>query len=472
MARSGFRFILPCVVLLLVVALTVSPRPVQARSPADWVHDTRLWVYLEIDGTPVTHATSDHPIQLNMTGPMHFAIQANNTGPKELNITASILFYYQGFVVLTVGVRNPVTNESFVTIGPGLSTPFSETYIGLGQILTSGGIQLATGLFEVSLDFAYYEVGETPVYHVGTFFYVNAPVSPGSVLTSVAGIATTVATVGAVFGLGNNFYTLIDGLRTASKMRTIQKKAAEIRSLPNLTVLGALPLLFSIIKEMKTKGKGKDGSTEGVSGYIIKQRIRQVAPDAWNQDLCPICKNKWDRSLGRCKKCNIDAEDAKRKYAELLTTKVDSSVKLLGKKKALSVRRIAKKTKSSNYNAGVIGAAMVDTGVVEVTKIETPIRSFVMNLVGLGFLIVTWDQLLGLGSSQWQVTLTIMTAALSVGVIVALFFARSSQISKMRKALEAGKPLMPTEAERTSEAEEKEQGPQVSEPEEDEEHSP
>jgi len=185
-----------------------------------------------------------------------------------------------------------------------------------------------------------------------------------------------------------------------------------------------------------------------------------------------ICKNKWDRSLGRCKKCNIDAEDAKRKYAELLTTKVDSSVKLLGKKKALSVRRIAKKTKSSNYNAGVIGAAMVDTGVVEVTKIETPIRSFVMNLVGLGFLIVTWDQLLGLGSSQWQITLTIMTAALSVGVIVALFFARSSQISKMRKALEAGKPLMPTEAERTSEAEEKEQGPQVSEPEEDEEHSP
>jgi len=472
MAHTRFRFILPCVVLLLAVALTVSPRSVQARSTADWVNDGRLYVYLAFDGTPVTHATSDHPIQLNMTGPMHLELQVNNTGPKGLNMSASITFYYQGFGVLTVEIREPSTNKTFVIIPSNSSTPLSEAYMNLGQFLTSGGIQLATGLFEASLNFDYHEIGETPLYHVGTVFYLNAPVSPGSVLTSVAGIATAVATVGAVFGLGNNFYTLLDGLRTASKMRTIQKKAAEIRSLPNLTVLGALPLLFSIIKEMKTKGKGKDGSTEGVSGYIIKQRIRQVAPDAWNQDLCPICKSKWDRSLGRCKKCNIDTEEAKRKYAELLTTKVDPSVKLLGKKKALSVRRIAKKTKSSNYNAGVIGAAMVDTGVVEVTKIETPIRSFVMNLVGLGFLIVTWDQLLGFGSSQWQVTLTIMTAALSVGVIVALFFARRGQISKMRKALEAGRPLMPTEAERTSEAEVKEQGPQVSEPEEDKEDSP
>ncbi len=313
------------------------------------------------------------------------------------------------------------------------------------------------------MDFFYNEMGNSTVYHLPGSFYVFVP---SSVFTSVAGIATTVVTAGAVWGIGNNFYSLIDGLKAASKFRTIQKKASEIRSLPNLTVLGALPLLFSIVKQMKTKKKGKDESKDGVSGYIIKQRLREVAPDAWKQDVCPKCKTKWDRGLDKCKKCGTETDDAKRTYAELLTSKVDSVLRLLSKKKALSIRKISKSTKSNNYNSGVIGAALVDTSVVEVTKIETPIRSFAMNLAGLGFLLVTWDQLLGFGSSQWQITLSIVTAALSVGVIFALYFARKSQIGKLRQTLEAGKPLMPTEEERVSAAEEEKGGEQAEEPEE------
>lgn len=460
MARSGPRLLLFCSVFF-VVLLVASPRPVEAQPEPDWIHDTRLWVYLEFNGRPVPSATADNPIQVNMTGPMHLLLRVNNSGPKDINMSAYIVIYYQGVAVLTVGVRDPGTGFSFVIIPHGVELPPAYADINIGELLVAGGIQIATGLFQASMDFYYNEVGESPVYHLLRGFYMLVPASPASVLTSVAGIATTVFTAGAVFGLGNNFYTLLDGLRTASKMRTIQKKAAEIRSLPNLTVLGALPLLFSIVREMKTKKKTKDDATEGVSGYMIKQRLREVAPDAWKQDLCPKCKSKWDRSLGKCKKCGIDADDAKRSYGDLLTTKVEPSLRLLSKKKSLSVRKIAKKTKSNNYNAGVIGAAFVDTGVVEVTKIETPIRGFAMNMAGLGFLIVTWDQLLGYGSSQWQTTLTIVTAALSVGVIFALYFARRTQIAKMQKALEAGRPLMPTEAERESAKEEMKGGPVV-----------
>jgi len=395
-----------------------------------------------------------------MTGPMRLLLRVNNTGIEPINVTAAIVFYYQGLAVFTLGVRDPVTNKSWVSIPGGTGTLPSEANLDLGQALSTGGIQIVTGLFQAYMAFVY-QVGTNASAHIlEQEFYLNIP--SGGILTSVAGIATTVATAGAVWAVGNNFYSLIDGLRAASKFRTIQKKAAEIRSLPNLTVLGALPLLFSIVKQMKTK---KPEGTEGVSGYIIKQRLREVAPDAWQQDKCPKCKANWSHGQDRCKKCGIDLDDAKRAYGELLTAKVEPCVRLLGKKKALSVRKIAKKTKSNNYNAGVIGAAMVDTAVVEVTKIETPIRSFAMNMAGLGFLIVTWDQLLGYGSSQWQTTLTIVTAALSVGVIVALYFARRSQISKMREALEAGKPIMPTEEERISApAEEKESTPdQVSE---------
>jgi hypothetical protein len=199
--------------------------------------------------------------------------------------------------------------------------------------------------------------------------------------------------------------------------------------------------------------------------------LREVAPDAWKQDTCPKCRTKWIRGQDKCKKCGTDTDDAKRAYAELLTSKVDPAIRLLSKKKALSIRKISKSTKSNNYNAGVIGAALVDTSVVEVTKIETPIRSFAMNLAGLGFLLVTWDQLLGFGSSQWQMTLSIVTAALSIGVIFALYFARKSQIGKLRQTLEAGKPLMPTEEERVSGAQEEKGGSEADEPEEEEDKS-
>lgn len=456
MARSESRVLLLGLVFLLAAVLATGPLSARAQPAEQWIHDDRLWIYLEFDGIPITEASADNPIQINLHGNMSLVLKLNVTGSQSLNVSGTIWFYYQGLAIFPIEVRAPGNNSSWVFLLPDYETSV-EAPIPLGNYLSFEDISLATGIFEASLNFTYREVGETPYYHLGTVFYLNIPTDPLAVITSVAGIATTVATVGAIYGLGSGFNVLRDGLQTAHKVRSIQKKASEIRSLPNLTVLGALPLLFSIIEAMslskkKRKKDAKESeSPEGVSEYIVRQRIREVAPDAWRQDLCPTCKRKWDKSLGRCKKCNIDTEEAKRRYVELLVDRVTPALKVLGKKKHLSIRRIAKKTKSNNYNAGVIGAAMVDTSVSEITKIETPIRAFAMNIAGLCFLIVTWQQLLGGAASQWQTTLTIVSAGLSLGVIVALYFARKNQIGKLRAAIDAGKPVMPTEMERAKE---------------------
>jgi uncharacterized membrane protein len=147
---------------------------------------------------------------------------------------------------------------------------------------------------------------------------------------------------------------------------------------------------------------------------------------------------------------------------------------LLNKKKNVSIKQLAKKTKSNNYNAGVLGAALVDSELSEITKVSTPFRSFVMNIAGLAFLIITWDQLLGGSSGSFQTTLTIIGAALSLGVIVALYFTRKSQIRKFRAdvdgiILETPPPEVDTAADESDESVDEEpsaQSDEVESPEE------
>jgi hypothetical protein len=232
---------------------------------------------------------------------------------------------------------------------------------------------------------------------------------------------------------------LLDAVRTSHKLRSIQKKASELRSLPNLAVLGALPALFALVSGM-SKGvkrkESKDGaeapSESSVSEYVVRQRIRETAGDAWLMDKCPKCKRKWNKKTNECKKCGFDLEDGQRAYTDLLASKVTPALRLLNKKKSVSIKQLAKKTKSNNYNAGVLGAALVDTELSEITKVSTPFRAFVMNIAGLAFLIITWDQLLGGSSGGFQTTLTIIGGALSLGVIIALYFTRKSQIERFR----------------------------------------
>ncbi|TFG25961.1 hypothetical protein EU528_15170 [Candidatus Thorarchaeota archaeon] len=440
-----------------------SPQTVSAQIPvtdADFVNDGTLFVYASLDGQNLKEAGQTDPIIINMDDPMVLYLQINvsDTLTQNLNMSGTITFFYQGIPIFPINIVDYATNSTWIPVAHDVDIPIIESPIGLGQAFTYSGIKIATGIFQASIDFRYYIGSDTTTEHIVTneFFFL-IPSSPADVFTSVTGISATVATVSAVYGLGNGFMTLFEGLKTAYKLRGIHKKASELKSLPNLTVIGALPLLFSMLAGMTKMGKKKQKEGDpredsGVSEYLVRQRLREVAPDAWPVDKCPKCKRDWNKKLDTCKKCNFTQDEARSYYADILSEKVPVALKVMGKKKSTDIRTLAKKTKSTDYNAGVIAAAMVDTGVTEIVKVGTPLRSFVMNIAGLAFLVVTWQQLLGDSASTLQTTITLVGAALSLAVIIALYVSRKTQVQKFSTDMAEGKKWMPTEEEAAAEA--------------------
>jgi hypothetical protein len=394
-----------------------------------------------------------------MEAPMILYLQINvsDSLTQDLNMSGSITFYYQGIAIFPIQIVDYATNSTWIHVDHDASIPVIESPIGLGQAFTVSGIKLATGIFQASIDFKYFIEGDPVTEHiVSNQFYFKIPSSPADVITSVTGVSAVVATVGGVIGLGNGFMQLFEGLKTGYKLKGLHKKASELKSLPNLTVIGALPLLFSMLAGMTKMGKKKGKEAEeredsGVSEYLVRQRLREVAPDAWPVDKCPKCKRNWNKKIDMCKKCNFTQDDARVFYADLLSSKVPTALKVMGKKKSTDIRTLAKKTKSTDYNAGVIAAAMVDTGVTEIVKVGTPLRSFVMNIAGLAFLVVTWQQLLGDSASTLQTTLTIVGAAMSLAIIIALYVNRRTQVEKFQADMDAGKKWIPTEEEKAAE---------------------
>lgn len=457
-------------IVLLVSSYNTTTTTAQIPlSDAEFVNDGRLWVYASLDGENMKTSGIDNPLEINMEGPMELYLQVNVTGTQDLNMSGKITFFYQGIAIFPIQIIDQATNSTWVAVNHLSAPPPVRANIDLASALTYGPVKLTTGIFEASIEFNYYIEGDPVTLHtISNKFYFSIEAGLLDVITSVTGISASVATVGAVVGVGRGFMSLFEGLKTAYKLRGIHKKASELRSLPNLTVIGALPLLFSMLAGMTKMGKKKKGQTKEeaqeeskVSEYIVRQRLREVAPDAWPKDKCPKCTRQWNTKLNKCKKCNLTEEEARIEYADLLASKVPVALKVMGRKKSSDIRTLAKKTKSTDYNAGVIAAAMVDTNVTEIVKVGTPLRSFVLNIAGLAFLVITWQQLLGDSASTFQTTITIIGAAMSLAVIVALYVSRRTQIQKFQADMDDGKKWMPTEAESAEEAKEEEESNEV-----------
>jgi hypothetical protein len=460
-SKIAFLGFITLLLVMLVAGSTLTTTTAQIPSfPDDFLHDTRLYVYTALDGQNLIDADDQAaPLELNMESPMLLTLQINVTSTQDLNISGTIMFYYQGIAIFPIAIVEPVTNSTWIWVDHTLPIPVVNAYIDFASLFTYGPLKLITGIIQASINFQYYVEGDTTLYTLDSAsLYFSIPATATDIITSVTGISAGVATIGAVYGLGNGFMSLFEGLKTAYKLRGIHKKASELKSLPNLTVIGALPLLFSMLAGMTKIGKKKTKSDEdstredsGVSEYMIRQRLRETAPDAWRVDKCPKCKRDWNKKLDMCKKCNFTQDDARVQYADLLASKVPIALKVMGKKKSSDIRTLAKKTKSTDYNAGVIAAAMVDTNVTEIVKVGTPLRSFVMNIAGLAFLVVTWQQLLGDSASSLQTTITIIGAAMSLAVIIALYISRKTQIQKFTADMADGKKWMPTEEEAKAE---------------------
>jgi len=375
--------------LALIFLFMASATRVQAQGyPDTWSGDDKLHILVRINGEPLAYADeAASAIDIDLKTPIEIYFDVNVTNDKDLNITSSLVFHYQGIALFSVDVVSEATGLPWIIAPHDADIDPVTSTLDLSN-LTLGPISLITAVIEVQFLFEYTEMpAQTTGGTVDQTFYLKTPTDPTSILTSVTGIAAIVATGTTAFALVSNFNMLLDAIRTSHKLRSIQKKASELRSLPNLAVLGALPALFALVSGM-SKGvkrkEGKDGaeapSESGVSEYVVRQRLRETAGDAWLMDKCPKCKRKWNKKTNECKKCGFDLEDGQRAYADLLTTKVTPALRLLNKKKSVSIKQLAKKTKSNSYNAGVLGAALVDTELSEITKVSTPFRGFVMNI--------------------------------------------------------------------------------------------
>jgi hypothetical protein len=447
--RLLIGFLAICGVMILASTILASAQ----APPAGWFgDDEHLHARILVNDVSITATDQANPIPLDVEGDTTIYIEIDVIGTQAIHhLRGAIGFWYQSIKVFEITIAQ---NESSALMHPDATIPPVEATLAIGDIMTTElagiSIDVITGMFEASVSLYYLLEGEvdgvdTPHAIEQVFFLTLPPSSAIDAITSIAGIATTVATGGAILGVGTSFKSLLEGIQTAHKVRSIQKKAGEIKSLPNLTVLGALPALFSLLS-MQVKIRKKKATDEeiqsyergdsGVSEYRIRQRVREIAPEAWAKDKCPNCKTNWRTGAVECRKCHIDIEEAQEKYADLIAGKVPKALQVMGKKKSLSIRKLAKSTKSNEYNAGVLGAALVDSEVTEIQKIETPVRSFVMNIGGLAFLILTWQTLLGGAASTFQTTLTVVGGALSLAVIVALYFSRRSQIQKLRVTLD------------------------------------
>ncbi len=452
MRHSPSRLLFIGFIALFLVTMAGSITTADAQT-TDPITDGKLSVLITLDGLNFFDYNVTNPLPLNMDEAMYLDMELANIWTQDLNMSGSITFWYQGFALFPIQIKDNHNNSWFnipANSSSSLPEPVEMDFSVMLNVL--GPIHLTTGIFEATVDFQYYVEGNVNVNNLQHRFSFELPSTIFDVITSVTGITAGVATVGAVYGAAAGLNSLWEGLKTAYKLRGIHKKASEIRSLPNLTVLGALPLLFSLLDSMK-KGTKEGREDSGVSEYILRQRLREVAPDAWQADKCPKCKRNWNKKLDMCKKCNFTQDDARAAYADLLAEKVPAALRWMGKKKSTDVKTLAKKTKSTQYNAGVIAAAMVDTEVTEITKVGTPLRSFVMNIAGLAFLVVTWQQLLGDSSSSWLTTLTLIGAALSLAVIVALYISRKTQIARFVADQEEGKKMLPTKEEAAAESE-------------------
>ena len=441
MPRVKSTHILFAMLFYVSLILLLTPSNVTAQNPDDWMGDpsSPVHVLLTLNGRSVTTAPEDDPILINLDDdaePMPFFLAIQSNSSVDLILEGEINFYYQGISVLPIRLVTE-GNSSKVPIPAGFVEQNVTATINWKEAFAVGPMDLMTGLFESDASFSYHPASDpTDITEIQQIFYLEIPVKDFvDIITSVTGVGTIIVTATAVYGFGNGLWQLFEGLKTASKLRGIHKKISEIRSLPNLTVIGATPMLFTMLVGMGLmKGKKKKAEEQKdstVTDYLVRQKLREIAPEAWQKDKCPKCRRNWNQKTNTCKKCKIGEDEARREYADLLASKVPAALKALGNKKSMNVSQLAKKTKSTDYNAGVIAVAMIETGVTEVEKVSTPFRSFVMNTAGLAFVVITWQQLLGDSASQWQTSLTLIGAALSFGVIIALYIARKSQIKKL-----------------------------------------
>ncbi|MGY5855672.1 MAG: hypothetical protein RTS72_03675, partial [Candidatus Thorarchaeota archaeon] len=109
MRRSPSRLLFIGFMALFLVTMAGSITTADAQT-SDPIEDGKLSVLITLDGLNFFDYNLTNPLPLNMDEAMYLDMEIANTWTQTLNMSGSITFWYQGFALFPIDIRDSNNN--------------------------------------------------------------------------------------------------------------------------------------------------------------------------------------------------------------------------------------------------------------------------------------------------------------------------------------------------------------------------
>ncbi|MFX1561885.1 MAG: hypothetical protein ACFFDP_01070 [Promethearchaeota archaeon] len=485
LAKHGFK-LTTILVAVAVCSLLLGSVVVRAQG-SEYFQNDDMKAQIVVNGVSLKAANvPSNAIPINISEPVVFEFTYNVTSPTDVRLVRlELTVFFTDVAIFTYPVTEPYGPGGLLV--PAGSSNSTTGVLDLQPLLEMAGIQLATGVYRISANLFYHLEGSTEERAIGTDFPTPSPVYfriLGNPLLSAVGVAAVagaaivgVSTASSIIGfigsgsaisqisqlanLGSgSFGDWTELVKTGWRMRSIRKKAKDLLALPNLAVLAGTAILAGLAGAVAGHAVAEATMDEKEKKMIL-DGVRERALAAWAGVRCPRCDAKWTEPETPCPKgkCGIDWETGRKEFADKMVELAEKALPIIAKKETLDVRSLAKKLKTSDYYAGLLGTMLTDLGATKIAKVKTPMKSLAINGASIALVTLTWTQLLGytaMGLIGW---IAIISAGATICFFIALTISRIAQGKRIQKLQE--ERTAKQKAKRKTKADEKQPSPKT-----------
>jgi hypothetical protein len=464
LAKHGFR--LTTVLAAIAVCFLLMGSVVVKAQGSDWFENDDMRAQIIVNGKNLCDANvPSNAVPINISEPVSFEFTYKVTSDTDVYlIRLEITVFFTDIAIFTQPLTDPFGPGGLLVPAGNESTINDE--LDLQPLLEMAGLQLATGVYRIAANLFYHLDGSTEERAIGTDYPTPFPVyfrilgnplmsaigvvavagagivgiSTASSIIGFIGSGSAIGQLGQLANLGSGSFTDWTELaKTGWRMRSIRKKAKDLLALPNLAVLAGTAILAGIAAALAGHAVAEK-TVDAKQHKIILDGVRERALVAWAGVRCPKCDSKWTEPETPCPKgkCGIDWETGRKEYADKLVKLADKALPIIADKGTLDVRGLAKKLKTSDYYAGLVGTMLTDLGATEIAKVKTPMKSLAINGASIALVVLTWTQLLGytaMGLIGW---IAIISAGATICFFIALTISRIAQGKRIKKLQEQG----------------------------------
>ncbi len=398
-------------------------------------------------------------VPINISEPVSFEFNYEVFEHTVYLLRLEITVFFTDIPIFTQPVTEPFGPTGLPVFAGMTNSTTGE--LDLQPLLEMAGLQLATGVYRIGANLFYHLEGSTTEKAIGTDYPTFYPVyfrilgnpllsaigviavagaafvglSTASSLIGFIGSGSAISQIGQLANLGSgNFGDWTELAKTGWRMRSIRKKAKDLLALPNLAVLAGTAILAGIAAVL-TGHAVAEKSADAKQHKIILDGVRERALVAWAGVRCPKCGSKWTEPETPCPKgkCGTDWETGRKEFADKMVELADKALPILASRSTLDVRGLAKKLKTDDYYAGLVGTMLTDLGATQIAKVRTPMKSLAINGASIALVTLTWTQLLGytaMGLIGW---IAIISTGATICFFIALTISRIAQGKRIQK---------------------------------------